>query len=97
VQNHVTLSFKVIRQSHEDIIRNKEMRQVLKSDMDVERLDDKRDARAEGGRRFHREGAITGTITSNLSAYMYLLANPNVTYLYRGYLHSQSLAATRCR
>src|SRR6218665_447873 len=27
--------------------------------MDVERLDDKREARAEGGRQFQREGAIT--------------------------------------
>src|SRR6218665_494213 len=34
-------------------------RQVLRSDMDVERLDDNREARAEGGRRFQREGAIT--------------------------------------
>src|SRR6218665_1957036 len=34
-------------------------RQVLRSDKDVERLDDRREARAEGGRRFQREGAIT--------------------------------------
>src|SRR6218665_360654 len=34
-------------------------RQVLRSDKDVERSDDKREARAEGGRRFQREGAIT--------------------------------------
>ena len=27
--------------------------------MDVERLDDRREARADGGRRFQREGAIT--------------------------------------
>ena len=36
-----------------------EKRQVLRSDKDVERLDDRREARAEGGRRFQREGAIT--------------------------------------
>ena len=36
-----------------------EKRQVLRSDKDVERLDDKREARAEGGRRFQREGPIT--------------------------------------
>src|SRR6218665_853690 len=36
-----------------------EKRQVLRGDTDVERLDDKREARAEGGRRFQREGAIT--------------------------------------
>jgi len=34
-------------------------RQVLRSDKDLERLDDKREARAEGGRRFQREGPIT--------------------------------------
>ena len=33
--------------------------QVLRSDKDVERLDDKRETRAEGGRRFQKEGAIT--------------------------------------
>jgi len=34
--------------------------QVLRSfNKDVERLDDKREARAEGGRRFQREGPIT--------------------------------------
>ena len=33
-------------------------RQVLRSDKDVERLDDRREARAEGGRQFQREGAI---------------------------------------
>src|SRR6218665_3725237 len=32
---------------------------VLRSDKDVARLDDKREARAEGGRRFQREGVIT--------------------------------------
>src|SRR6218665_4033043 len=37
-----------------------EKRQVLRSDKVVERLDDKREARAEGGRRFQREGPITG-------------------------------------
>src|SRR6218665_194867 len=36
-----------------------EKRQVLRSDKDVDRLDDKREARAEGRRRFQREGAIT--------------------------------------
>src|SRR6218665_441870 len=36
-----------------------EKRQVLRSGKDVERLDDKREARAEGRRRFQREGAIT--------------------------------------
>ena len=36
-----------------------EKRQVLRSDKDVGRLDDRREARAEGGRRFQREGAIT--------------------------------------
>src|SRR6218665_210039 len=36
-----------------------EKRQVLRSDKDVERLDDKREGRAEGGRRFQREGEIT--------------------------------------
>src|SRR6218665_1170872 len=35
-----------------------EKRRVLRSDKDVERLDDKREARAEGGRRFKREGPI---------------------------------------
>src|SRR6218665_324195 len=34
-------------------------RQVLRSDKDVERLDDRREAQAEGERRFQREGAIT--------------------------------------
>src|SRR6218665_3642927 len=38
-----------------------EKRQVLRSDKDVERLDDRREARAEGGRRFQREGPITET------------------------------------
>jgi len=37
-----------------------EKRQVLRSDKDVERLDDKKEARAEGGRRFQKEGPITG-------------------------------------
>ena len=36
-----------------------EKRQVLRSDTDIERLDDKREGRAEGGRRFQREGPIT--------------------------------------
>src|SRR6218665_3585064 len=40
-------------------ISSKQKRQVLGSDKDVERLDDKREARAEGGRRFQREGPIT--------------------------------------
>src|SRR6218665_892217 len=40
-------------------ISSKKKRQVLRSDKDVERLDDRREARAEGGRRFQREGAIT--------------------------------------
>ena len=31
----------------------------FRSDKDLERLDDRREARAEGGRRFQREGAIT--------------------------------------
>ena len=31
----------------------------FKNDKDVERLDDKREARAEGGRRFQRGGTIT--------------------------------------
>src|SRR6218665_1605174 len=35
-----------------------EKRQVLRSDKDVERLDDRREGRAEGGRRFQREGVI---------------------------------------
>ena len=39
-----------------------EKRQVLRSDKVVERLDDKREARVEGGRRFQREGAITQKI-----------------------------------
>src|SRR6218665_1636116 len=30
--------------------------------MDIERLDDKREARAEGGRRFQREGPITENV-----------------------------------
>src|SRR6218665_2507493 len=34
-------------------ISSKKKRQVLRSDKDVERLDDKREARAGGGRRFH--------------------------------------------
>src|SRR6218665_2799797 len=34
-------------------------RQVLRSDKNVEGLDDEREARAEGGRRFQREGPIT--------------------------------------
>src|SRR6218665_3056096 len=34
-----------------------EKREVLRSDKDVERLDDRREARAEGGRRFQKEGA----------------------------------------
>jgi len=34
-----------------------EKRQILRSDKDVERLDDNREARAEGGRRFQRAGA----------------------------------------
>jgi len=33
--------------------------QVLRSDKDEVRLDDKTEARAEGGRRFQREGPIT--------------------------------------
>ena len=31
----------------------------MEQDKDVERLDDKREGRAEGGRRFQREGLIT--------------------------------------
>ena len=34
-------------------------RQVLRSDKEVERLDDKKEARADGGRRFQREGQAT--------------------------------------
>jgi len=34
-------------------------REVLRSDKDVKRLDDKKEARAESGRRFQREGPIT--------------------------------------
>ena len=34
-------------------------REVLRSDKDVKRLDDKKEARAEGGRRLQREGPIT--------------------------------------
>src|SRR6218665_792838 len=40
-------------------ICSKKKRQVLRSHKDVESLDDRREARAEGGRRFQREGAIT--------------------------------------
>jgi len=36
-----------------------EKRQVLRTDKEVERLDDKKEARADGGRRFRREGPIT--------------------------------------
>jgi len=32
------------------------MRQVLRSDKDVKRLDDKKEAQAGSGRRFQREG-----------------------------------------
>src|SRR6218665_2206256 len=39
-------------------ISSKKKRQVLRSDKDVERLDDKRETRAEGGRRFQK-GPIT--------------------------------------
>jgi len=35
-----------------------EKRQVLTSDKDVERSEDKKEERAEGGRRFQREGPI---------------------------------------
>jgi len=36
-----------------------EKRQVLRSDKEVERLEDKKEARADGGRRFQREGPAT--------------------------------------
>ena len=36
-----------------------EKRQALRSDKDGERLDDKKEARAEGGKRLQREGLIT--------------------------------------
>jgi len=36
-----------------------EKRQVLRSYKDVERLDYKKEAQAEGGRRFQREGPAT--------------------------------------
>src|SRR6218665_1401984 len=42
-----------------DYMQLQEKRHVLRSDKDVERLDDRREVRAEGGRRFQREGAIT--------------------------------------
>src|SRR6218665_1623399 len=42
-----------------DYMLLQEKRHVLRSDKDVERLDDRREARAEGGRRFQTEGAIT--------------------------------------
>ena len=37
----------------------KETAQVLRSDKDVERLDDKKEAQADCGRRFQREGPAT--------------------------------------
>jgi len=40
-------------------IRSKKRDLVLRSDKDVERLDVKREGRAEGGRRFQREEVIT--------------------------------------
>src|SRR6218665_3906101 len=39
--------------------KKREKREVLRSDKDVERLDDKNEARDVGGRRFQREGPIT--------------------------------------
>jgi len=33
--------------------------QVLRGDKDIDRLGDKKEGRAEGGRRFQREGPIT--------------------------------------
>ena len=36
-----------------------EKRQVLRSDKSVDRSDDKKEARAEGGRRFQKDGPIT--------------------------------------
>jgi len=39
-----------------------EKRQVLRSDKEVERLDDKKEARTDGGRRFQREGQATEKI-----------------------------------
>jgi len=35
------------------------MREVLRRDKDVEKLEDKKEAQAEGGRRFQREEPIT--------------------------------------
>ena len=35
------------------------MGSTLRSDKEVERLDDKKEARADGGRRFQREGPAT--------------------------------------
>src|SRR6218665_1827902 len=50
-----------------------EKRQVLRSDKEVERLDDRREARAEGGRRFQREGAIMAKDLDMAMVVLYLL------------------------
>ena len=39
-----------------------EKRQVLRSDKEVEIFDDKKEVRADGGRRFQREGRATKRI-----------------------------------
>ena len=73
-------------------------RQVLRSDKDAERLDDKKEAQAEGRRRFQREGPITekdldmamvvlvrGTNSSRLSRERRdLFGTPNLTVAHLG-------------